>query len=254
MKKPDKNKLAKIIDTQPDLKTVTIAPQSSLLYRVIAFFAQMQLGYLCRDGRHSQAAVRAFVFIEALTALAIIAITAYLVQLPLLFPPLGPSAFILFRTPMSRTASPRSVLLAHSLALLIGLIMLQLFVFCYPGVEWQSDTALHWPKIFALSLAMGLTSLAMIQFNCAHPPAAATALIAAMGFFDSWIQIFALPAATILLLIQAQLFNRVLGGLPVPLWYFNAETANRYPDLAGLGDREIPYWEKITEKIQYRRR
>ncbi len=250
----DNNKLQRVVDTQACLRKDAKIPQSSLLYRLIAIFTKIQLGYLTRDSQHSRTAIRVFVFLEALTSLAIIAITAYLVQLPLIFPPLGPSAFILFRTPMSRTASPRSVFLGHSIALLIGLLLLHLFAFLFPDTNMYAGDTLGWPKIFALSLAMGLTSLAMIQFNCAHPPAAATTLIAAMGYIQGWLQIVAIPAAVILLLLQAQLFNRVLGGLPVTFWHFNAETSNRYPDLAGLGDREIPYWEKITEKIHDRRR
>lgn len=249
----DRNELERIAKAQVDSAKAAKSPQGSLLYRLVALFTHMQLGYLSRDSRHSRTAVRVFVFLEALTALAIIAIIAYLVQLPLLFPPLGPSAFILFRTPMSRPASPRSVLLAHTMALLIGLVTLHLFALLFPDAGLHADSELSWPRIFVLSLAMGLTSLGMIQFNCAHPPAAATTLIAAMGFFDSWVQIAALPVAVILLLLQAQLFNRVLGGLPVPLWSFKAEVANRYPDLAGLGDREVPYWEKVTDQVYERR-
>ncbi len=140
------------------------------------------------------------------------------------------------------------------MALGIGLGMFYLFAALFPDAGLLSGTELSWPRIFALSLAMGLTSLGMIYFNCAHPPAAATTLIAAMGFFDSIIQIAALPVAVLLLLLQAQFFNRVLGGLPVPLWSFNAKVANQYPDLAGLGDREAPYWEKVNEQIHERRR
>jgi len=250
----DRDELRRIAKTQIDSEKRAKNPQASLLYRIIARITHMQLGYLSRDNRHSRTAVRVFVFLEALTSLAIIATIAYLVQLPLLFPPLGPSAFILFRTPMSRPASPRSVLLAHIMALLIGLLILHMFSLLFPDAGLHSGSELSWPRILVLSLAMGLTSLGMIQFNCAHPPAAATTIIAAMGIFDSWVQIAALPVAVILLLLQAQLFNRVLGGLPVPLWSFKSEVANRYPDLAGLGDREVPYWEKVTDQVYERRR
>ncbi|OQX30309.1 MAG: hypothetical protein B0D96_00020 [Candidatus Sedimenticola endophacoides] len=68
------------------------APQGSLLYRLVAFVSRLQLGYLLKDSRHSRRAVRIFVFIEGLSALAIIATAAFLAKLPLLFPPLGPSA------------------------------------------------------------------------------------------------------------------------------------------------------------------
>jgi len=230
------------------------APQYGLLFRVIAFFTHLQLGYLLRDGRHSLSAVRIFVFLEGVSALAIIAAAAYLARLPLLFPPLAPSAFILFRTPLSRPASPRVVFLAHCLGMLVGLLMLHLFSLLFPEANLQGDDALNWPRIFALALAMGLTSLAMILFDCAHPPATATALVAAMGYFDGLLQIAALPVAVLLLLAQALVFNRLLGGLPFPLWSFDPKVARQYPDLAGLGDQQTPYWDKVTEEVFERRK
>ncbi|MEW7979513.1 MAG: HPP family protein, partial [Candidatus Sedimenticola endophacoides] len=157
------------------------APQGSLLYRLVAFVSRLQLGYLLKDSRHSRRAVRIFVFIEGLSALAIIATAAFLAKLPLLFPPLGPSAFILFRTPLARAAAPRAVLYANLLGMLVGIAMLHLFALLFPEAESHRGEALNWPRICALSLAMGLTSLGMIVFDCAHPPAAATALIAVDG-------------------------------------------------------------------------
>lgn len=235
-------------------RTVDKAPQYGLLFRVVAFFTHMQLGYLLRDSRRSRTAVRIFVFLEALSALTIIAVAAYLARLPLLFPPLAPSAFILFRTPLSRSASPRVVFLSHCLGMFLGLLVIYLFSLLFPEANLYGSDALNWPRIFALGLAMGLTSLAMILLDCAHPPATATALIAAMGYFDGFLQVVALPVAVLFLLAQALVFNRVLGGLPYPLWSFDPKAAKQYPDLAGLGDQETPYWDKVTETVFDRRK
>ncbi len=230
------------------------SPQTGVLYRLVAFSTRMQLGYLLKDSKHSILAVRIFVFLEGLTAMAIIATAAFLAKLPLLFPPLGPSAFILFRTPLSKAAAPRTVFLSHNLGMLIGLAMLHLFALLYPEAGLHSSEDLNWPRIFALSLAMGITSLAMILFNCAHPPAAATTLIAAMGYFDSLMQIVALPVAVAFLLLQAYIFNRLVGGLPFPAWQFDLKAARQYPDLAGMGDQETDYWQKITGQVFERRK
>lgn len=240
--------------TDPDRQPPAPAPQGSLLFRLIAFITHRQLGYLLQDGRHSKLAVRLFVFIEAVSALAIISTTAYLIQMPLLFPPLGPSAFILFFTPLARSAAPRSVLLAHSMGLFIGLAMVGLFSLLFPDAPLAPGDSLNWVRIAALSLAMGLTSLGMILFRCAHPPAAATTLIAAMGFIDSHLQVFGYLAAVLLLILQALFFNRLLGGLPFPLWNFSAKAARQYPDLAGLGDREMNGSERMQERIFKRRK
>ena len=230
------------------------APQFGLLFRVVAFFTHLQLGYLLHDSRYSRRAVRIFVFMEGLSALTIIAVAAYLARLPLLFPPLAPSAFILFRTPLSRSASPRVLFLSHCLAMLLGLLMLHLCSLLFPEADLHAGDALNWPRIFALGLAMGFTSLAMILLDCPHPPATATALIAAMGYFNGFLQIFALPVAVLFLLAQALVFNRVLGGLPFPLWAFDPKAAKQYPDLAGLGDQETSYWNKVSESVFERRR
>jgi len=79
----DRDEIRRIAKAQIDSEKRAKNPQASLLYRIIARFTHMQLGYLSRDNRHSRTAVRVFVFLEALTSLAIIATIAYLVQLPL---------------------------------------------------------------------------------------------------------------------------------------------------------------------------
>ena len=84
-------------------------PQGSLLFRTIAFFSRLQLRYLLQNVGNPHMLVVIFVFVAGASALGIITVAAYLTRLPLLFPPLGPSAYILFHTPMSVTASPRNV-------------------------------------------------------------------------------------------------------------------------------------------------
>ncbi len=239
---------------QSPAKAPDVYPQRSLLFRLISSITHLQLGYLLQDGKHSKGIVRLFVFIEAVSALAIISTTAYLIDLPLLFPPLGPSAFILFFTPLARTAAPRSVLLSHSMGLFIGLVMVGLFSLLFPDVPLAPGDSLNWVRIAVLSLAMGLVSLGMIFFRLAHPPAAATTLIAAMGFIDSYTQVLGYLVAVLLLIFQALLFNRMIGGLPFPLWNFSPEAAHQYPDLAGLSDREITRQDKMQERIFQRKR
>ena len=82
-------------------------PQETALFRAVAFLTHIQLGYLLRGVRNPQFVVLLFVTTSGVTALGTITLAAFLTNLPLLFPPLGPSAFILFRTPMSPQAAPR---------------------------------------------------------------------------------------------------------------------------------------------------
>ena len=54
-------------------------------------------------------------------AILIISLFAWLTDLPLLFPVLGPSAFILFSKPFSADAAPRSVVGGHFIAMATAL-------------------------------------------------------------------------------------------------------------------------------------
>jgi hypothetical protein len=82
-------------------KAQSSVPQQSILFRLVAFFSRKQLWYLIRKEGQSRLLISIFVFVAGATALAIISILAYITELPLLFPQLGPSAYILFYTPMS---------------------------------------------------------------------------------------------------------------------------------------------------------
>ena len=100
-----------------------------------------------------------------------------------------------------------------------------------------------------LSLAMGLSSLAMIWLECNHPPATATALIVAMGFITTPVQAFGFVVAVLLLIGLAFLFNRILGGLPYSCWRHDPDVAARYGTLAGITNRRQGYWEQLTSRM-----
>jgi len=194
-----------------------------------------------------------FVFAEAVVALGIISAAAYLTKLPLLFPPLGPSAFVLFRTPMSAAACPRSVILSHAIALGIGLLFLQLSAALFPESVASGLLELSWPRVAAIALSMGAISIVMIALGCSHPPAAATAIIAAMGYFHNPLQIGGFLAAVGLLVAQAFLFHRLLGGLPYPRWRSDPTTARFYGQLAGIGDESMSFWDQLSARVFQRR-
>ncbi len=230
-----------------------VAPQSTWLYRIVAGPSRLRLRYLLRNQARATLATALFVFFEGATALGIITAAAYVLQLPLLFPPLGPSAFILFRTPMAAAASPRSVLLAHSLSLASGLVALHLIRSVFPGPVADGLTTVSVAHIVTIALAMGLASVTMIAARCAHPPAAATALIAGMGGFSSLTHIAGLLVAVVLLVAQAFLFNRVLGGLPYPAWRPHPDVARFYGPLAGLEKQDETFWQHLSRHVFLRR-
>jgi len=224
-------------------------PQGTWLFRLVSFFSRLQLRYLLPRLQHPERLVRLFVFVEGSLALAVLSAAAYVTQFPLLFPPLGPSAFILFRMPMSAAAAPRTIVLAHLSGLVAGLVALYLGQTLFPGQVSLDPGVVTAASIAILSLAMGLSSLAMIWLQCNHPPATATALIVAMGHLNSVLHVFGFLVAVILLITLAFLFNRILGGLPYPFWRHDPEVAARYGTLAGIPDQRQNYWQQLSARM-----
>ena len=229
------------------------APQKSLLFRVIAFFSRLQFVYLYRSVKDPRILTSLFVFLSASTSLATIAIAAYLTDLPLLFPPLGPSAFILFYTPMSMSASPRNLILSHTMALAAGSVSLHLLAAAFPGADLFDRSTTDWHQILSVALAMGLITALMIGLKSSHPPAAASALIAAMGYLDDPLKIAGFLAAVLLLAMEGYFFNHILGGLPYPLWRADPKVVRDYGVLAGIPTSGEDFWGQLVSRT-FRRR
>jgi CBS-domain-containing membrane protein len=231
----------------------SMGPQHTVFFRLVALFSKLQLRYLHRNSQNRELFTAVHLFFAGVTALTTITIMAYLTDLMLLFPPLGPSAFILFYTPLSESASPRNLLLAHTLALLSGLGAMAAANVLFPGYQETALAAMNWPNVTAVALAMGAASISMVVIQCVHPPAAATALIAAMGYLDNLVQIGGVLAAVLFLALEAYLFNRVLGGLPYPIWRFDPNVEATYRSLAGQSTNTASRWQKLVEKTFHRR-
>ncbi len=224
-------------------------PQGTRLFRLIRFFSRLQLRYLLPRLRHPERVVRLFVFVEGSLALAVLSAAAYYTRFPLLFPPLGPSAFILFRMPMSAAAAPRTVLLSHLWGLASGFTALFLGMFFFPHQVSVDPGVVSGSSIAVLSLAMGASSLAMIWLECNHPPATATALIVAMGYITSFLQVLGFIVAVVLLITLAFLFNRILGGLPYSYWRHDPDVSSHYGTLAGITNYRQGYWQQLSQKM-----
>ena len=150
----------------------------------------------------------------SLAMLTLIAI-AWIVDLPLLFPALGPSAFILFSEPFARSAAPRSVILGHTIGISVGYASWQLVSMLTGQVVSLEQGG--WPILLSASLAMAVCSTLLIYFSCQHPPSCASALIVAMGAASTSVAILGMAAGVLLLTLQATVVNRLVG-LKTPIW------------------------------------
>ncbi len=227
------------------MKLAGTGPQGTFLFRAIAIISRFRFSYLHRSTGHRQWPLVLFVLLTGSTALGIISLAAWFTKLPLLFPPLAPSAFILFYTPMSEHASPRSVFVSHAMAVAAGFASLWIMNWIFPDAGLLTSTALNGPRIMATALAMALVSVGMIGMSCPHPPAAATTLIVATGFLIEPAHVLGLMGALTLLILEATFFIRILAGLPYPLWRADPDVSRRFGSLAGIPKSGATFWEHL---------
>ncbi|MEE8169707.1 MAG: HPP family protein [Phycisphaerae bacterium] len=148
-------------------------------------------------------------------AILCISLVAWASDLPLIFPIIGPTAFLLFTVPFSKAAAPRSIILGHFTALAIGYACWHLTT--YATGEDISLRVGGWPLICCAALALAASSTVLIWLSCPHPPACASALVIALGAITSWPEVLAMAACVVLVTGQAVVVNRI-ACVPVPLW------------------------------------
>ncbi|RKT53805.1 HPP family protein [Saccharothrix australiensis] len=133
---------------------------------------------------------------------------------PLLFPSLGPTAFLLFAQPHLAPASPRNTVLGHLIGVLAGATGLAVFDL------WRTApdlTHVTWARTGAAALALALTCGAMTALAVPHPPAGATTLIVSLGLLRTPAHLAILMVGVIGLTTLGYLVNR-LAGVPYPIW------------------------------------
>jgi CBS-domain-containing membrane protein len=166
--------------------------------------------------RHSSTVVMgAFAFVNGVVSIAIMAAAAVVTGQPLIFPSLGPTAFLLFYTPTLAAASPRNTVCGHAIGAAAG--YLSLVVFRLTDALPAMSAGVTWGRVGAAALSLGLTSGVMVWARVPHPPAGATTLIVSLGILKEPVQLGVLMLAVVLLVLQGAVINR-LAGIPYPMW------------------------------------
>ena len=156
-----------------------------------------------------------YTFASCLLALAVSGLAAYVARQPLLFPSLGPTAFLFFEQPMAEASSPRNTLIGHAVAIVAGVFSLAVFgLLGAPSVLVENVTL---ARVGAGALSVALTGAILLLLRSSHPPTGATTLIVSLGFLQTPPEIAALMAGVVILTIVGWLVNRA-AGIPVPLW------------------------------------
>lgn len=151
----------------------------------------------------------AFVFVNCFITMVILAGFAYALNLPLVFPSLGPTAFLLFLTPRAAVAKPRNALIGHAIGIICGYMALVVTGLAHaPSIMSEGVTT---PRILASGLALALTGAIMVIAKSPHPPAGATTLIIALGFIIKPLHLVIIEVAVGVLILQALAIYRLAG-------------------------------------------
>jgi CBS domain-containing membrane protein len=156
-----------------------------------------------------------FAFVNGVIAIGTMALVALVTGEPFVFPSLGPTAFLLFYTPLLPAASPRNTVCGHAIGAAAGYLSLVAFGLTddLPALA----TSVTGARVGAAALSLGLTSGAMVWARTPHPPAGATTLIVSLGILREPEQLAVLMLAVVLLVVQGFVINR-LAGIPYPVW------------------------------------
>ena len=148
---------------------------------------------------------------DAFVAASLLAVTAVLAVLtgqPLVFPSLGPTAYVLARRPS--TGSTRRVVGGHAVGLLAGVAA---YRFLAEGLVVTgtlpptSEPALRLAA--AAVLSVGLTTAGMVALDAEHAPACATTLICALGLLRTPLETAGVLLSVVVLLGSHRLLARV---------------------------------------------
>jgi CBS-domain-containing membrane protein len=156
-----------------------------------------------------------YVLITCFFSIAIISALAVLTGNPFVFPSLGPTAYLLFFTPLARASNPRHALLGHAIGLACGYLAL-LATGTIAGAGGL-QRGVHWSTVLAAAFSLSATGAFMVLLRVSHPPAGATTLIVSLGLLSKPIELLMIEGAVFLLVAEAIAINR-LAGLPYPWW------------------------------------
>ena len=123
--------------------------------------------------RHDRVTVLGlFAMVNGIISIGLMALAALVTGAPFIFPSLGPTAFLLFYTPMLPTACPRNTLAGHAIGAAAGYFALVVFGLQHAGPALATGVTAS--RVGAAALSLGLTSGLMVWARVPHPPAGAT--------------------------------------------------------------------------------
>ncbi len=109
----------------------------------------------------------------------VLAASAAILDEPMIFPSLGPTAFLLVAQPANPVNSPRAVVVGHAAGLVAGWTSLHLFGLVDAGSAIA--VGVSGTRVGAVGLSVALTAGLLLGLRSLHAPACATTLIVSLG-------------------------------------------------------------------------
>jgi CBS domain-containing membrane protein len=101
------------------MRSESAAPQHIGADDILSLLHRLRLDWLLQH--FSPRLVRsAYVFVNGFITIGLLALLALLSRNPFVFPSLGPTAYLLFFSPLEKVSSPRNTILGHAIAIVCG--------------------------------------------------------------------------------------------------------------------------------------
>jgi CBS-domain-containing membrane protein len=198
------------------LKQQAAGNNSGGFEHVAVLLGHLKLEWLLR--RFSPRLVWSFyVLVNSFITIALLAMLALITKSPFVFPSLGPTAYLLFFSPLAEVSSPRNTIFGHAIGLACGYAAFSLTG--ASNLPFGVHAGIYWPRILAAALSLSTTGAFMVLLRASHPPAGATTLIVSLGIISKPKELVIIEIAVFFLVAQALAINR-LAGLNYPLWRF----------------------------------
>lgn len=150
-----------------------------------------------------------FIALRSGLFLAITGIIAWLIGEPMIFPSLGPTAYVLAFRPQA-TYEAKTIIGGHFCGAVGGIISYHLVVAPYhlnEVIESLSQPGLF--MVLGAVLALFLTVLLMLIFEASHPPACATTLIISLGILSTWQEAGIIMISVVIMYISYRLYLKI---------------------------------------------
>ncbi|WP_071391322.1 HPP family protein [Haloprofundus marisrubri] len=180
--------------------------------------------------------------IHAAALMTVLGLTALVTGRAFLFPSLGPSAYVLATGIGDEDSAPKRVVGGHVIGVVAGMLTYHLVADGLVATQPFAPFSVTGVRLaVSATVAVGLTTAAMLATNLRHPPACATTLIVGLGLLTSVPEAVIIVVAVVLLVVVQQgllQIRRATGPLTAPEDERTPESSEQQADRSvGEGSR-----------------